>query len=139
MSRFTQSEEPLGRFVGDETYRLEEDMEYWLGGDETGVIIVVPKGFETDFASIPRFFQRLLPKLDKHRRAAILHDFLYARHGLNIYSRDVCDGIFLEAMKILEVPKWKRFTMYQAVRRFGWLAWRGHEKRLKREWDAANL
>lgn len=146
MSRFTQDQEPLGRFVGAETYRLEEEMIYWVGGDETGVAISVPKGFETDFASIPRFFQRLLPKLDKHRRAAIVHDFLYARQGFNVYDRKRCDEIFLEAMGILNVPTWKRHAMYRAVRLFGWAAWNGHKKRIeqelaqeKREWEAANL
>lgn len=127
MSRFTQELEPLGRFVGPETYRLEEEMQYWWGGEQTGVLIIVPTGFETDFASIPRFFQRLLPKLDKHRRAAILHDYLYAKQ---ICERHVCDLIFLEAMEVLKVPTWKRHAMYRAVRMFGWAAWNAHKKNL---------
>ena len=85
--------------------------------------IIVPKGFETDFASIPRFFQRVLPVNDDHRLAAVVHDYLYSTKGRlpdkNI-DREMADKIFLEAMKVLNVSYWKRQSMYRAVRLFGW-------------------
>lgn len=40
------------------------------GGDE----IVVPVGFKTDMASVPRFLTWLTPVAGAHNRAAILHD-----------------------------------------------------------------
>lgn len=127
MSRFTQKEEPLGRFIGAGTFQLEEEMVYWEGADEgEGFAIRVPKGFVTDFASIPRIFLNILPKLDTHRRAAILHDYLYATEGIGIYSRAKCDSIFLEAMKVLGVPFMKRWAMYLAVRSGGFKAWDYH-------------
>lgn len=124
MSRFTQPWEPLGRFISADVFRLEETLEYWLGPDETGTLLIVPVGFETDFASIPKLFQNLLSKFDTHRRAAIIHDYLYRTHGKGgMYNRERCDQIFLEAMKVLGVPWLKRKTMYRAVRLFGWASW----------------
>jgi len=86
----------------------------------------VPIGFSTDFASIPRIFQRILPKLDRHIRAAILHDWLYLA-GED--TRQHADGIFLDGMRDLGVSWLKRRTIYSATRAFGWIAWNRHRKR----------
>lgn len=88
--------------------------------------LVVPAGFETDFASIPRGLWNLLPKLDRHLLAAVLHDWLYSTA---IVTKPEADAIFLAAMKDLGVPVWKRWAMYLAVRLFGRGAWNAHRKR----------
>ena len=41
-------------------------------------IVVVPAGFATDFASVPRAFWRLLPPFGEYMLAAVVHDYLYA-------------------------------------------------------------
>lgn len=92
------------------------------------LVIEVPKKFETNLASIPLFFRRLIPKNGRHRHAATLHDFLYSPIGhekikIHSLSRKDRDLIFLEAMEISKVPKWKRISMYQAVRSFGWISY----------------
>jgi hypothetical protein len=38
---------------------------------------VIPRGFVTDYASVPRFFQRLVPQRGKYSPAALIHDFFY--------------------------------------------------------------
>lgn len=91
----------------------------------TGWKIEVPEGFVTDFASIPRFFWRILPPWDTYGPAALVHDFLYA---LQPCDRRTADQILNEAMKALAVPMWKRTVIYQAVRWCGGFAWRGHYK-----------
>lgn len=78
--------------------------------------LTVPVGFKTDFASIPRFFWRILPPWDKHLPAAVAHDYMY-RNGLR--TRKEADKIFLSMMKELDVAAWKRNAMYWAVRMFG--------------------
>ena len=83
--------------------------------------IHVPKGFVTDFASIPRPFRILIPKLGRYNKAAVLHDFLYQTQH---YSRAQTDYIFLNAMVDLDVAGWKANLMYWCVRLGGWLAWR---------------
>ena len=78
--------------------------------------MLVPAGFVTDFASIPRLFWRVLPPTGSYGKAAVIHDYLY-RTGA--FTRSICDGIFLEAMCELGVPGWKRRVMFRAVRLFG--------------------
>lgn len=125
MSRFTQVEEPLGRFLpGGKLWRLAEPIVYEVGGLGSGEPILIPAGFTTDFASIPRIAQIIIPK-DVGRRAAVVHDFLYSTRGAYFrYNREQCDEIFLEAMGILSVPWLTRHIMFLAVRLFGWLPWR---------------
>lgn len=82
--------------------------------------IIVSRGFITDLASIPKLFRTLLDVNDAHRRAAVLHDFLYC---LQMFTRKQCDDMFLEAMWVIGVPAWKRYAMYLAVRAGGWLIW----------------
>src|SRR5690348_12260167 len=43
-------------------------------------LIRVPVGFVTDFASVPRFFWRVLPPTGRYGKAAVVHDYLYGSH-----------------------------------------------------------
>ena len=85
-----------------------------------GLKITVPVGFETDFASVPRIFWRIVPPWGKYSPAAVVHDFLYSS---KIVDRKKADNIFLELMEHLGVSKWKRSVMYRAVRSFGSFYW----------------
>lgn len=125
MGYFLKDAEPLGRFVGPIEYRLEESLLFCsdIGGD-----VLVPAGTVTDFASIPRFFWRILPPWDIHRRAAIVHDYLYSTQT---QPKKVADAVFLEAMKAIDVPKWKAHAMHQAVKWFGFGAWNQHALELE--------
>jgi len=38
-------------------------------------------------------------------------------------NRKTSDRIFLEAMEVLGIPKWKRYLFYYTVRLFGWWYW----------------
>jgi hypothetical protein len=79
--------------------------------------VVVPTGFITDFASVPRLFWNIVPPNGKYRNAAIIHDYMYV-YGIGGLKK-VADDLFLQNMKILGVPWWKRIIMYRAVRFFG--------------------
>lgn len=107
-------------------WELTEDLDYKT---QAGQIIKVPKGFVCDLASIPRVFQLLIPVNDDHREAATLHDDLYSKKGVfdiaqKPFTREQCDLIFLTAMQETGVPRWKRYSMFIAVRIGGWAAWR---------------
>ncbi len=84
--------------------------------DVAGKTYSVPVGFTTDFASIPKWLRWLIPPTGLYGKAAALHDWLYST---GIVSRRRADFIFLRAMRVLEVAKWKRRAMYRAVRCFG--------------------
>jgi len=81
-----------------------------------GEAIWVPTGFIMDFASIPRTFWRFEPPTGRARRAAVIHDWLYAS---KLKEKKIADKIFLEAMEVCGVPEAKRQIMYQAVKLFG--------------------
>lgn len=84
--------------------------------------IVVPAGFETDFASVPRLPLAYLLAGDTAHEAAVIHDYLY-RTGKA--DRKTADEIFLEAMKAQGIPAWRRRLMYWAVRTFGGSSYKG--------------
>ena len=54
---------------------LARNLRYTIA--DTGKTIVVPKGFITDLASIPRSLWSILSPIDNYLTAAIVHDYLY--------------------------------------------------------------
>jgi len=101
-------------------WRLVQPFDYHVGSLSSTEIIRVPAGFVTDFASVPRLLWYVIPPWGRYGKAAVVHDFCYTHR---LYSRRRADRIFLEAMKALSVPLWKRIVMVVAVRIFGWWAW----------------
>jgi len=91
-----------------------------------GYKIKIPAGFETDFASVPRIFWRIIPPWGKYSKAAVIHDYLYSTQEV---TRLRADKIFLSLMVELKVKKWKRRVMYRAVRMFGWHPWNKHKEK----------
>lgn len=97
----------------DQTWILESPLIY---ENETYRITVLP-GFDFDFASIPWFFRRVLPKNGaKYDRASCLHDALYAS---KIFDKQYCDLIFYNAMLEDGVNALVASLMYEAVDTFG--------------------
>jgi hypothetical protein len=82
--------------------------------------VVVPEGFETDFASVPRLPLAYLLAGNTGHRAAVIHDYLYATQPV---SRSMADGIFRRALSDDGEPWWRAQIMYAAVRLFGGPAW----------------
>lgn len=118
MSSFT---EPLvAKKLTGRTWEIVKAFEYHVGSEGSGEVIKIPVGFITDFASTPRFTWILFPPDGQYSQAAVVHDFLY---HIKIYSRKMSDDIFKEAMKVLGVGWWKRGTMYNCVRLFGFFPW----------------
>jgi len=54
-------------------------------------------------------------------KVAVVHDWLY--HTKEI-PRYLADRIFLEALLVLGIPRWKAYLFYIVVRLFGWMRWR---------------
>lgn len=91
------------------------------------VTITVPKGFITDFASIPRQLWALFPPWQRYGAAAIIHDHEYWK---NFLSREEADNVLREAMQVLGVDNATIVEIYTAVRAFGQGAW-DHNRQLK--------
>lgn len=96
-------------------FELTEPFEFYRESDETEVIRV-PKGFVTDFSSVPKWLWPVEYPLGPSAKAAVLHDYLYVNA---IKDKAYADKVFLEALKVLGVPTYKRHLLYYAVKLFG--------------------
>lgn len=85
--------------------------------------VYVPRGFVSDGASVPRFLWALIPPDGLHRAAALAHDWLYATHGAQRFTRAEADAFFRLLLVAAGVSRAKAALMWLAVRAFGWLAW----------------
>lgn len=93
---------------------LREELIY--RSDHLGFEIIVPRGFDTDFASVPRWIPMAYALFGGCAKwAAVIHDFLYRECPLCV-SRDDADQVLLEAMEVQGVPKWKRNIIWAGVR-----------------------
>lgn len=108
---------PQTEKVSDKYWKLTEDfiVKY---NDFT---YVVPEGFLTDFASVPKIpvIYQLLH--DKAKVSAIFHDWLYSEKPC---TRREADLAFLEAMEEEGLNFPTRMAMYKGVRLGGWAYWR---------------
>lgn len=114
------------RDLGNYSVRLLEDLTYHR---VTGEVITIPRGFVTDYASVPRLLWNIIPPHGPAAKPAVIHDFLYSKqgdigNGHPVRSRLECDLIFLEVMSLLGFKLWKRRAMYRGVRIGGWYGWR---------------
>lgn len=109
MSKFTDDvilkvERESGR------YEVYQEFEYYQETNKESKIIV-PKGFKTDLASIPRLLWVAFPKNGKYQKAAILHDYLCVVHRL---SQELKEGVH-KGDKIEEgvsLPDGKEFMIW---------------------------
>jgi hypothetical protein len=103
--------------------------------DIAGGVIVVPQDFRSDLASIPQFAWSIFMRADDPRieLGAWVHDLLYRENGVikledgtpKKISRKQADQILCnEAMADLWASSAQRWTVYQALRRFG-KPWKG--------------
>lgn len=114
MSKFTT---PLKvEVLDDYKFKVIESFEYYVGNMDSDEVIIVPEGFITDFASIPRIFWSILPPHGRYAKAAVIHDYLYTNA---IKNKKYADEVFKEAMKVLNVNDTVIFIMYKAVSWFG--------------------
>ena len=97
-------------------YTLLEPLSY---GDLT-----VPAGFESDGASVPRFFWRIVfpPGEPGALRAAFLHDFIYRTHPAG-WTRKQADELFRELLIDDGVSRFSAGLAYWGVRLFGGSSW----------------
>ena len=111
------------KVIGKQAYEVCEPLIYTTAG----MTVQVGKGFDFDGASVPQALWSfgLSPMTGGYQRSACLHDALYASE---YFTREVCDGLFLEAMASEGVCYFKRYAMFYAVRSFGWMVWKKHKQ-----------
>ena len=110
-------------------WELFEKFSYDVGYLGSGDTITVPKGFITDFASIPKGVRWIIGgPLGRYGKAAVIHDYLFATQQRSLKETN---QIFLEGMKVLGVSWIKRTTMYSMVVTFSWISWNKAKKKYR--------
>ena len=119
-------EQPIVRAFGDGKHWVANEDLVWIIG-KTNEKIVVPKGFVTDYASIPPAIGIIvgLRKNGKYDRAAVIHDFLYWSQGC---TRAQSDRLLVIAMKESAVAGLDSFKIFQGVDKGGKHAWEQNER-----------
>lgn len=102
------------------TWELTQRLMYY--SEIAGEVIVVPVGFQTDFASVPRVPIIWWLYGGIMQRPAVVHDWIY--HTAR-YPRRKGDSIFRESIEVDGGNAFLQHTMYTAVRACGWGAYNG--------------
>ncbi len=96
---------PMGKYQ----FELVEDYRY---GD-----ILIPKGYITDGASVPRIFWSIYPpNKAEYLSAALVHDYLTDLAVKSLRSFLEVDRIFKDMLVELSVSKLDVFLLYTSVR-----------------------
>jgi len=113
-------------YINGVDWRLKKELAYRTEKGETST---VRAGFVFDFASIPRPIQIIYPAAGDGNNcygvAALFHDWLYCHRkiGGRVISRSEADALFFEIMRYVGCDKFTAYTMWLAVRSFGWIPW----------------
>ena len=111
-------------------YYVKRDGLSWTpnAGGPSPAAVLVPLGFVTDLASIPRVFWEILPPQGRYAYAAVIHDYLY---WTQTRPRNEADDILKLAMQDSKVDAVTVASIYEAVRAFGQAAWNANAQRRK--------
>lgn len=96
----------------------------WNGKEFT-----VPVNFESDGASVPRFFWRWVfpPNDERAQKAAFAHDFVYRTHPAG-WTKAEADKMFYDLLIVEGMPKKYARRAYYGVKFFGGSSWKAGGK-----------
>lgn len=78
--------------------------------------VVIPAGFVTDFASIPRALWRWMPPVDRRiGKMAVIHDWYYRSPGCPVTRKDA-DNALRAGMHVLGATHWECEAVWAGVR-----------------------
>lgn len=136
----------MARFSGPLTIQ-EIGVEYWRVAkaftfySDTGLTVVVEKGFETDLASVPQVFRSVVGKIGYWSQPSVIHDLLYKNHreGKDVkITRLQADNMLVEGMRVkaaeykVSDSDRKDWLVYGGVRMGGLEAWETEKERVER-------
>ena len=119
-------------------YRLDVTLEIQL---TNGMNITIPKGFEWDLSTVPRFAWPILAPDGDFELAYLIHDYLWINKEEMYEIFDYYDVVFDQKFTDDEMLKWSKltngtekisirnidnYTRYYGVRLLGWLVWDGY-------------
>ncbi len=99
-------------------YQIPEE----VSSNYKNIVYVVPLGFITDLASVPRSLWAIFPPSGIYTEASVIHDHMYSTRNV---PRKIADKTYLHNLKMCGVGYVRRNLMYNALRLFA----RGNYKR----------
>lgn len=107
--------------LGADYWMVAEAFIYYIGSMHSGRYVLIPKGYLTDGASVPRPLWWLIPPWGKYGAAVIVHDFLCETLTIIVdgkpvrITREEADHILKEALDVLGVNKYISAIIYGGV------------------------
>ncbi len=104
----------------EQLWELQDSLSFNLSNGEK---LIVPAGFRTDFATIPKIVSLFIPS-GVYNFPSLVHDYYYTYHGT---TRKEADKEFLHLMNVFVKDfKTRNKLMYYAVRLFGLKRWNNY-------------
>lgn len=111
----------MSKFLTDLSARLCDDDRIWflleplVYDSEILGLVIVPSGFTTDFASVPRvpFIYWLYG--DRAHRESVIHDYLYRIDSAPVVGFSTANRVFLESMACRGKSLFVRLGMFLGV------------------------
>ena len=97
--------------------------------------VVIPEGYTTDGASVPRAVYNIIARFTDALPAALVHDIRYDPpenvYGLKVRAlrRSEADSEFYRNLRSSGVSRRRAWLAYSAVRAGGWVPWNRGSKR----------
>ena len=122
-------------FTGSRHWIASKDFHYTMFGNE----YVIPKGFQFDGASIPKFLHTWLSPTGVLLMGGLVHDYAYKYAGLKMKGKNFhtldqkgSDKIFRDINIEVNGFHFLNYLAYWALRLGGFVAWNGHRKASKK-------
>ncbi len=119
--------------MGVRQWEICDDFYFTLGG----VQYVIPKGFEFDGASVPKFLAMWLSPTGVLLMGGLVHDYIYKFASLTLrdgnstgrMNQSQADKLFRDICIEVNGFKFLNYLAYWALAAAGFVAWNGHKKR----------
>lgn len=118
------------------TWRITSDFHFKIDN----VNYVIPKGFEFDGASVPKFLRSWLSPMGVLLIGGLVHDFMYKyeiilrkgkKKSTSVSTQKEADRIFRDININVNGFRFINYLAYYALRLGGFVAWNGHRKNNK--------
>ena len=123
--------------LGTRNWELIQDWKYNINGVE----YIIPKGFQFDGASIPKFLRTFFSPVGVLLMGGLVHDYMYKyaclkrtdkKGSLLLVDQKRADQIFRDINIEVNGFYFMNYLSYWSLRLGGWVAWNGHRKREKK-------
>lgn len=106
----------MRKVFGRRIYLLDEDLVLRIWGPGYSARFLVPRGFRTDFASIPVIFMPIIGQADRFLISSIIHDYFCVKN----YPGFFANSSFRYISRLTKVANWRCRWAYFAVELFGY-------------------